>query len=126
MTHLYTILTSGVVLPGGDAAACTAIAWAVDTVLALGSDSEVLSMSRGDSDVVSLDGRLVVPAVDRGVLEVGGPADFAVLAAGARAGAPVVALVRGGRLVAGGLPGLVEHEQGDGHAEGHGHAAEDP
>ena len=105
MTHEYTILIGGLVLRGGGAAACTAIAWASDTVLALGSDAEVLAISRGDSSVVALGGRTITPADDGGVLEVGGPADLVVLGEGV-----VEVLIRGGEVVAGSRPGLVAHE----------------
>ncbi len=111
MTHEYTILIGGVVIPGGSSRTCTAIAWAADTILALGSDEVVLGISRGDSAVVRLEGLVVTPLADGDVLEVGGPADFAVLAAGARYadGAPV-AVIRGGHIAEGELPGLEAHE----------------
>ncbi len=123
MTHQYTVLIGGVVLPGGGAAdglmpSCSAIAWASDTVLALGSDAEVLGITRGDSAVVALDGLVVVPLADGGVLEVGGLADLAVLAGGARAGAAaVIATVRGGKIVQGELPGL-DHDASSPDAHG--------
>ncbi|HEX5825623.1 MAG TPA: hypothetical protein VFY18_14285 [Candidatus Limnocylindrales bacterium] len=97
----------------------TAIAWAADTVIAIGSDDEVRETSRGDSHVIDLRGASVV-ALGEGPdvlwppdasLEVGGRADLAVLAndprlmdapAGQRLSA--LALIRGGRVVAGRLP----------------------
>jgi hypothetical protein len=119
MTHLYTILVGGTVLPGGGAPAVSAIAWAGDTVIGLGSDDEMRGLSRGDSLFIDLGGASVVPLGegDPGwpgelTLEIGGPADLAILAGDPRAsgatGAPghaMLALVRGGQVVAGRLPG---------------------
>ncbi len=119
MTHRYTILVRGTVISGPDDPAVTAIAWADDTVIALGSDDDVRGISRGDSHVIDLAGAVVVPL---GVgadaywppdarLEVGGRADLAVMASDPRPrgqrGEPssTVALVRGGRIVAGRFPG---------------------
>ena len=87
MTHEYTLLLGGTVITGGSRPDAAAIAWAADTVLALGSEMEVRSISRGDSHVVRIPGRFVVPLVPgAGVawptdatLEPGGPADLAVL-----------------------------------------------
>jgi hypothetical protein len=111
MTHEYTILIGGVILPGGAEPACSAIAWTADTILALGTDEDVLSISRGGSAVIRLEGRVVVPLADGGVLEVGGPADLAVLSPGSALGdAAVVALVRSGRLAEGGLDGFDDHD----------------
>jgi hypothetical protein len=118
MTHEYTILIGGVVLPGGAESTCTAIAWTADTILALGTDEDVLSISRGGSVVVALQRHVVVPIADGGVLEVGGPADLAVLPPGSAPGdAAVVALVRSGRLVQGWLDGFDDHDPG-GHRHG--------
>ncbi len=41
MTHFYTLLLGGTVVTGGDEPDVTAIAWAEDTILALGSDDDV-------------------------------------------------------------------------------------
>lgn len=115
MTHLYSLLVGGLVLPGGGRPDATAVAWAEGTVLAVGTDAEVRAISRGDSQTLDLGGAVVVPLAADGnprwpvdaVLEVGGPADMAVLQRDPRDGRPldVTALVRGGRLVLGALPG---------------------
>jgi predicted amidohydrolase YtcJ len=119
VTHRYTLLIRGTVISGRDEPDVSAIAWAADTVIALGSDDDVRGSSRGDSHVIDLRGASVV-ALGEGLdvrwppdatLEVGGRADLAVLAsdprrmdvpAGPRLSA--LALVRGGRVVAGRLP----------------------
>ena len=107
------ILRGGTVVPGTGERDATAIAWAQDTVLIVGSDEEVTGISRGDSTFHELDGSVVVPldAADRpdaagGVLEIGGAADLAVLDADPRVvgSAHVIALVRRGRVVEGALP----------------------
>jgi len=89
-------------------------------VIALGSDDDVRATSRSDSHVIDLGGACVVPLGEgpearwppEAVLEVGGRADLAVLPsdprgsdtpAGQRLSA--LAVVRGGRVVAGRLPG---------------------
>jgi len=104
VTHEYTILVGGRVLgtPKGTSTA-TAIAWAEDTVLAVGGDDEVLAISRGDSRVAVLRGALVAPATGGAMLEPGSPADFAILDA---ATGLAVARIIGGRLVEGGMNGL--------------------
>ena len=132
MTHGYTLLICGIVITGRDEPAVTAIAVAADTVIALGSDDEVRGISRGDSHVIDLRGASVV-ALGQGIqacwppdatLEVGGRADFAVLASDPRGldapsgrRLPALAVVRGGRVVAGRLPGGIPPEaarpQGD-------------
>jgi predicted amidohydrolase YtcJ len=99
VTHEYTILTGGRVLGRpDDLEPATAIAWAVDTVLAVGGDEEVLSISRGDSRVLALHGALVAPGPGLGSLEPGSRADFSIRDA---ATGLVTAEVRAGRLVAG-------------------------
>ena len=119
MTHLYTLLIGGTVISGLDVPDVSAIAWAADTVIALGSDDDVRGASRGDSHVVDLQGACVV-ALGEGAdarwptdttLEVGGRADLAVLEGDprlmdvdAQRRLPALALVRGGRVVAGRLP----------------------
>jgi len=100
MTHEYTILFGGVVLPGGEAPPATAIAWAEDTVLAVGSDTAVRSISRGDSRFVDLHGARVEPAEDGAVLEPGSRADLVVLETDHR----LIAVLRAGRVVEGSLP----------------------
>ena len=135
MTHRYTILVGGNVLPASDQPALAAVAWADDTVIGLGSDEEMRGLSRGDSRVVDLDGAWVVPLGEGDVrwpadttLELGGPADLAVLALDPRSDdtarlEPVasLALIRGGRLVAGRLPGGAEDDE-----HGHDHGPVDP
>jgi len=119
VTHRYTLLIRGTVISGRDEPDVSAIAWAADTVIALGSDDDVRGTSRGDSHVIDLRGASVVALGESldvrwppdTTLEVGGRADLAVLAsdprrmdvpAGHRLSA--LALVRGGRVVAGRLP----------------------
>ena len=120
MTHRYTILIRGIVISGRDEPDVSAVAWAEDTVIALGSDDDVRAASRGDSHVIDLEGACVVPLGEgpdacwppEATLEVGGRADLAVLDSDPRrSNAPAgqhlaaVALVRGGRVVAGRLAG---------------------
>ncbi len=133
MTHLYTVLVGGVVIPGGDEPDASAIVWAADVVIALGRDDAVRSISRGDSHFIDLAGACVIPIAgdaDAGWpvdarLEVGGRADLAVLSSDPRtgrahrAGSPTspavrtLAVVRGGRVVKGALPGPPAHEDHD-------------
>jgi hypothetical protein len=128
VTHRYTLLVGGTVISGRDEPDVSAIAWAADTVIALGSDDDVRGTSRGDSHVVDLGGASVV-ALGEGpdpcwptdmTLEVGGRADLAVLELDPRRSDPpagqrltALALVRSGRVLAGRLPG-------EGPAPGHG------
>ena len=77
MTHEYTLLLGATVLPGPGRPSCEAIAWAANTVLAVGTEAEVRAISRGDSRVLSFPGAFVVPL--DAPLEVGGPADLAVV-----------------------------------------------
>ncbi len=122
MTHRYTLLVGGTVIPGGDEPDAAAIAWAEDTVIALGAELDVRAISRGDSHLFDLGGAFVVPIAPEGdakwpvaaTLEVGERADLAVLdrdprmarADDGRDPRPrTVAIVRGGRVLAGALPG---------------------
>lgn len=116
MTHEYTLLVGGTVIVGGGEPDAEAIAWADDTILALGSDAEVRGISRGDSHVAEIPGAFVVSL--SAPLEVGGPADVAVLDADPRGVTPGPpreprAVIRSGRLVAGALAGFEhgEHER---------------
>jgi len=139
VTHLYTLLIGGTVISGGGGPDATAIAWAEDTILAIGREEDVRAISRGDSHLVDLRGAFVV-ALEAGAgaawrlaapLEVGGRADLAVLPLDPRLATgdgveaqPVepLAVVRGGRVVAGSLPdvhGHDHHRDDDGDA-GHG------
>ena len=111
MTHEYTVLIGGVVLTGGDGpAAATAIAWAADTILAIGDDEAVRSISRGNSRFVDLGGACVVPAEGRARdRRSGGPRRARGRSAsgreGRRPGTPrKLAVVRGGEVVEGTLP----------------------
>jgi imidazolonepropionase-like amidohydrolase len=115
MTHEYTLLVGGLVIPGGSEPDATAIAWADGTVLAIGGDSEVRSISRGDSHVVELRGAVVVPLGERddvawpaaARLETGGPADIVLLDGDPRAGTTgTLAVVRGGHVIEGAFAGL--------------------
>jgi hypothetical protein len=57
MTHEYVIGLAGVIGAGGGRLPVpTAIAWAADRVLAIGSDAEVRAISRGDSIFLDLAG----------------------------------------------------------------------
>jgi aminoglycoside 6'-N-acetyltransferase len=116
VTHLYTVLLDGVILAGPDREPVTALAWADGTILALGSDEQVRGISRGDSQMGRLDGAFVIPLgpgdqpvwPPEAVLEIGGPADLAILRDDPRR-VPIeatrpVAVVRGGRAVSGSLP----------------------
>jgi hypothetical protein len=87
VTHRYTFLVGGTVISGREEPDVSAIAWAADMVIALGSDDEVRGTSRGDSHVVDLAGAIVIGIGDGGdaswppeaILEVGGRADLAAL-----------------------------------------------
>lgn len=109
MTHEYTVLTGGVILAHGlgargDHPPATALAWAEDTILAVGGDAEVRAVSRGDSRFIDLRGAVVVPWRDP--LEPGASADFDVIEAGpagSPAPGPIIAVVRGGHVEQGRL-----------------------
>ena len=105
VTHQYLILTGGTVARGPDEPDATAIAWAEGTIIAIGSDDEVRSVSRGDSAFGDLAGAFVVPLAGDGSLEIGGPASFAIHERDPRAGTTGAtrAVVRHGRVVAGTL-----------------------
>jgi predicted amidohydrolase YtcJ len=120
VTHRYTLLVGGTVISGRDEPDASAIAWAEDTVIAIGSDADVAGISRGDSHRFDLAGAHVLPLGDgpearwptAATLEIGGRADLAVVRDDPRRiDAPEVrqlrakALIRGGRVVAGRLPG---------------------
>ena len=125
MTHEYTVATGGLVLGGGTGAKATALAWAEDTILAVGDDATVRAVSRGDSTFVDLAGRAVSAGrdaveatrrlraavrtgsseLDLEELEPGTAADLLIWSHDPRALAPkeaeqlhVVATVVGGRL----------------------------
>ncbi len=62
MTHEYVIALNGEVaphVPGPDGIAATAVGWAAEAVLAVGSDEVVRRISRGDSTFLDLDGCVV-------------------------------------------------------------------
>jgi hypothetical protein len=58
MTHEYVIAYNGIVEPRRHEAA-TAVGWAAEALLAVGSDATVRSISRGDSTFIDLDGCVV-------------------------------------------------------------------
>lgn len=67
MTHEYVIATNGLVHaadPGAPGARPTALAWAADHVLAVGTDDAVRSISRGDSTFLDLGGCTVTALPD--------------------------------------------------------------
>jgi hypothetical protein len=61
VTHEYVIAVNGAIRPAasGHGTGATSIGWAADAVLAVGSDAEVASISRGDSTFLDLDGSIV-------------------------------------------------------------------
>jgi len=62
VTHEYVIGLSGRIVPRPDIGpASTAIAWAADRILAVGSDAQVRAISRGDSVFLDLAGCTVTP-----------------------------------------------------------------
>jgi predicted amidohydrolase YtcJ len=64
MTHEYTVATGGHILGGTGTGSATALAWAEHTILAVGDDSEVRAVSRGDSTFLDLAGRAVSAGTD--------------------------------------------------------------
>jgi len=104
VTHEYTLLVNAVVLPGDDAPPCAALAWAEDTILALGTSGEIDAVSRGDSARFDVRGAFVVPA--GASLEPGASASFDLLDRDPRVpGATPRSLtaVRDGRVTTGSL-----------------------
>lgn len=99
MTHEYVIAPGGIV-PGAvepTGATPTAVAWAADRVLAVGSGEAVRAISRGDSTFLDLAGCAVTPApewpaaaedVVRAAVAAGRPFDAAELMAQAGLLAP--------------------------------------
>lgn len=66
MTHEYTILYDTSVLTGDQACPrAAALAWAADTILAVGETAAVRAISRGDSRFIALPGRAITLAPDR-------------------------------------------------------------
>ena len=67
MTHEYVITLGGRIEPrgrGDGEAIPTALAWAADRVLAVGSDDAVRSISRGDSTFMDVGGCIITPLPD--------------------------------------------------------------
>lgn len=99
MTHEYVIALGGhvrgAVAESGTQA--TAIAWAADRVLAVGSDERVRAISRGDSTFLDLEGATVASLDPSVVLEPGTEADLAFW----RDGADPIAVVRAGAFTEG-------------------------
>jgi hypothetical protein len=66
VTHEYTILYDAIVLTGDEVCPrAKALAWAADTILAIGETAPVRAISRGDSRFIALPGRLITPAPAR-------------------------------------------------------------
>jgi predicted amidohydrolase YtcJ len=106
VTHEYTILHGGTVIPGDGSSDGTAIAWAEGVVIAVGDDAGILGISRGDSAFVHLQGAAVAAADAGASLGIGDAADLVILSADPRRGvATEIALLRGGHVVRGALPG---------------------
>jgi predicted amidohydrolase YtcJ len=106
VTHEYTILLGGRVESADGERLGSAIAWAADTILAVGEDDRVAAISRGDSRFVTIPGLVVSPLGRSGSLEVGGPADMVIRDPAVPRKRLAVATVRDGQLVGGTLPGL--------------------
>jgi hypothetical protein len=65
MTHEYVIGLRGRIEPVGDQTApATAVGWAADAILAVGSNANVRAISRGDSTFLDLQGCHVTPLPD--------------------------------------------------------------
>ncbi len=64
MTHEYVIATGGIVLgaPQTGGRIPTAVGWAADRILAVGSDAVVTAISRGDSTFIDVEGCAIGPA----------------------------------------------------------------
>jgi len=101
MTHEYTVATGGLVLGATAGQPATALAWAEDTVLAVGTDAEVRAISRGDSTFVDLVGLAVSAGRDaaaathllRAAVARGSGAGIERLLAGIEPGAPADLLI---------------------------------
>ena len=130
MTHEYVIAFAGHIRPDPNEAEPTAVGWAAEAILAVGSDEVVRSISRGDSTFLDLDGCVVTPLpsdLDTAITAVRGAARdpdsviTSLLAAGAletetsvEPGAPAdLAFWRDGGLVAAVQAG--HFTQGDAH-----------
>ena len=123
MTHEYTLLVNGTVILGPGLPDATALAFALDTVLAVGSDEAVHAISRGDSRVLDLSG-IYVTAAGGGVLEPGSPANLDIFGTDPRLPGGTMgpaAVIRAGVLVSSGL--LEGRRPGSG-GGGHGHGGE--
>jgi hypothetical protein len=89
MTHEYVIALHGRVDTGMAGTAPTAVAWAADHVLAVGSDDAMRGLSRGDSTFLDLGGCVVTPLPDdlasadalvrAGIRQAGADVDLAAL-----------------------------------------------
>jgi len=80
VTHEYVIALSGHIRSTSSEAEATAVGWAAEAILAVGTDEAVRSISRGDSTFLDLDGCLVTPRDPddpAASLEPGAPADLA-------------------------------------------------
>jgi hypothetical protein len=66
VTHEYMVAVNGGIaaLDSRSGTAATAIAWAADRVLAVGSDDVVRAISRGDSTFLDLGGSIATPLPD--------------------------------------------------------------
>jgi selenocysteine lyase/cysteine desulfurase len=104
MTHEYVIAIGGVIArPARQAdAPASAIAWAADRIIALGSDDAVRAISRGDSTVIDLRGCRVTALDAGGSIELGDMANLAIWpAATDPASSEPVATVRAGAFTSG-------------------------